>query len=246
MNIFLSGCTGKMGNTICDICKNSKEYKITAGYSYEKNDTKDFTVYTDISNVKEDFDIIIDFSSKVALNDVLQLALKRNKPVVLATTGFDEDDIKNIEKASKKIPILHSSNMSFGVNASIELISFATKILKNYDIEIIEKHHNLKKDSPSGTAKMMLNEIIKNRPDLKAVYGREGISSLRNENEIGVHSVRGGSIVGEHKVIFAGDDEIIEITHIANSKKIFANSALKLAKKLVGMPNGYYSIKDFL
>ena len=190
-------------------------------------------------------DVIVDFSHYSRLDTLLDYAVTNELPLVIATTGYSDEILKKIEDSSKKIPILLSSNMSLGINLLQDILEKITPILyPNYDIELIEKHHNKKIDSPSGTAKTLLEVMKKSIDDvIEEKYGRVGMEK-REKNEIGVHSLRGGTIVGEHSVLFCGNDEIIELKHTALSKKIFAEGALQGAKFIIGKEPGLYSMKD--
>ena len=194
-------------------------------------------------------DVIIDFSSPKTLDEELSYAVEKKLPIVLCSTGFSQEDLKNVVEASKSIPILRSGNMSLGINTAAKLIQEAAKILagNGFDIEIVEAHHNKKKDAPSGTALLLadaINEVCDNRYEY--VYDRSERREERPENEIGISSIRGGSIVGEHSIIFAGLDEVIEIKHTAYSRAIFGKGAVSAAKFLKGKSAGMYSMKDVL
>lgn len=196
-------------------------------------------------DINEKIDVVIDFSHFSKLNDLLDRCAERNYPLVIATTGYSGETLEKIVETSKKIPILLSSNTSLGINAINSILEkLVPRLEENFDIEIIEKHHNKKIDSPSGTAITLL-ETIQNSLHEKydVVYGREGMAK-REKKEIGVHAVRGGTIVGEHTIIFAGEDEIIEISHKALSKKIFAVGALKCADFIIGKQPRLYTMKD--
>lgn len=198
----------------------------------------------DLTNEKGD--IIIDFSHFSRIPNMLNFAVNNNIPIVICTTGYDDKILSQIKEASSKIPILLSSNTSIGINLMNDLVSKMAENLNGFDIEIIEMHHNKKVDSPSGTAKTLFNAInqtLENKMNL--INGREG-NHKRDKNEIGIHSIRGGSVVGEHRVIFYGDDEAIEIKHSAMSKKIFVYGAIKAAKFLIGKNPNLYSMKDVL
>ena len=198
----------------------------------------------DLTNEKGD--IIIDFSHFSRIPNMLNFAVNNNIPIVICTTGYDDKILSQIKEASSKIPILLSSNTSIGINLMNDLVSKMAENLNGFDIEIIETHHNKKVDSPSGTAKTLFNAInqtLENKMNL--INGREG-NHKRDKNEIGIHSIRGGSVVGEHRVIFYGDDESIEIKHSAMSKKIFVYGAIKAAKFLIGKNPNLYSMKDVL
>lgn len=198
----------------------------------------------DLSNEKGD--IIIDFSHFSRIPNMLNFAVNNNIPIVICTTGYDDKILSQIKEASSKIPILLSSNTSIGINLMNDLVSKMAENLNGFDIEIIETHHNKKVDSPSGTAKTLfnvINQTLENKMNL--INGREG-NHKRDKNEIGIHSIRGGSVVGEHRVIFYGDDEAIEIKHSAMSKKIFVYGAIKAAKFLIGKKPNLYGMKDVL
>lgn len=198
----------------------------------------------DLTNEKGD--IIIDFSHFSRIPNMLNFAVNNNIPIVICTTGYDDKILNQIKEASSKIPILLSSNTSIGINLMNDLVSKMAENLNGFDIEIIETHHNKKVDSPSGTAKTLFNAInqtLENKMNL--INGREG-NHKRDKNEIGIHSIRGGSVVGEHRVIFYGDDEAIEIKHSAMSKKIFVHGAIKSAKFLIGKKPNLYGMKDVL
>lgn len=199
-------------------------------------------------NLNVEYDAIIDFSHFTLIDDVLEAGIAKKVPVLVATTGHTQEQLQKIEKAAEIIPIIKATNTSVGVNIVNEIVAFATKLLKDFDIEIVEKHHNRKIDAPSGTASTLL-EIVKENlndgNDYRTVYGREG-HSKRAEKEIGVHSIRGGNIVGEHSVIYAKNDEIIEIKHEALSRKMFSDGAVKAIEFLSGKNAGKYTMRDVL
>ena len=199
-----------------------------------------------MSEVEELADVNIDFSHHSTIEDTLSYAIKNKTPLVIATTGFNDEELTKIKKASNIIPIFHSSNMSLGVNVLVKLVKEAAKSLNGFDIEIIEKHHNKKLDAPSGTAVMIANGVKEVLPDSEYIYGRHGRSDKRSSNEIGIHAIRGGTIVGEHTTIFAGHDEVVEIKHSAQSKDIFAKGAIAAAKFLVKQEAGYYNMNNML
>ena len=205
-----------------------------------------FKTYHKMSEVEELADVIIDFSHHSTIEDTLSYAIKTKTPIVIATTGFNDEELTKIKKASNIIPIFHSSNMSLGVNVLVKLVKEAAKSLNGFDIEIIEKHHNKKLDAPSGTAVMIANGVKEVLPDSEYIYGRHGRSDKRSSNEIGIHAIRGGTIVGEHTTIFAGHDEVVEIKHSAQSKDIFAKGAIAAAKFLVKQEAGYYNMNNML
>ena len=202
--------------------------------------------YENLKTFDKKCDVIIDFSHFTSLEDILEYAVDNKTPVIIATTGHTKEQTDKILKASSEIPILKTTNTSLGVSIVNEILSYATKLLRGFDIELIEKHHNRKIDAPSGTANTML-EVIRESLDkeMELVYGREG-HKKREENEIGVHVIRAGNIVGEHSVIFSKGDEVIEIKHEALSRRIFADGAADAANKLINKKNGLYSMKDLL
>lgn len=247
INILICGIGGKMGGEIAEILKNDDNTDIVCGVDLKTSDNVNVPVYTSFDEVKEKTDVIIDFSSPSVLKDELNWAVKQRCPVVLATTGYTYDDLQLIERAAKKTAVFKTANFSMGINLIAKLARRAAEILGNdFDIEIIEKHHNNKKDAPSGTA-IMLADAVNAAYDggKEYLYGRKGITGKRGK-EIGFHSVRGGTITGEHEILFAGDDEIITISHAAASRKVFATGAIKAAKWLVGKPAGLYNMNDLL
>lgn len=248
IKIILSGCNGKMGKVITSCIKDRNDCCIVAGIDKNFEITDDFPVFESPEDVFVDADVIIDFSHPSLTSCVLDYAVKKNLPVVVSTTGLSEEQKLYLEKVSIKIPVFFSANMSIGVNLILELCKKAAAILENdFDIEIIEKHHNQKIDAPSGTALMLadgINEALKT-PDTY-VYDRHSVRKKRDKNEIGIHSVRGGTIVGEHDVIFAGRDEVITITHSALSKEIFAVGAVNAAIFLSKQKAGLYNMKNIV
>ena len=242
--ILLSGCGGRMGRVIADICRENTDFTIVCGVD-PRNPECDFPVYDDFSKVKEDADVLIDFSFHTAITGVLSYALERKIPAVIATTGFTKEELALIEEAEKVIPVFRSANMSLGINLISQLAKKAAKLLPDFDIEIIEKHHNQKVDSPSGTALMIADEICSVLPgEMKYLHGREGICGKRTKDEIGIHAVRGGTFVGEHEILFAGSHEVVTISHSAQSREILANGAVCAARFVLDKPAGAYSMKD--
>ncbi len=246
MKIFLFGINGKMGKMICESAGNFPGVEICGGFDLNK--TSAYKVFDNVDAVDIPFDVIVDFSRPEALDNIIKLAEKFKKPVVFATTGYDENALKKIEALSKKVAVFRSGNMSLGVNTVIELVERATEILfDRFDVEIIEKHHNQKVDSPSGTAKMLADAVNKAADEKAAfVYGREGKDTLRKKNDVGIHAVRGGTIIGEHEVMFCGNDEIVTISHTALSRKIFADGAINAAIYMNGKKTGMYNMKNVL
>ncbi|OHW61707.1 4-hydroxy-tetrahydrodipicolinate reductase [Andreesenia angusta] len=243
--IILCGCNGVMGRVIDGVVAEDPGAEIVAGVDLFDGVENSYPVFKDISEFSGEADAIIDFSKPEALPSILDYSVKTGIPAIIASTGYSEDELESMREASKKAPILFSGNMSLGVNVLIDLLRKAVNSLPGFDIEIIEKHHNKKVDSPSGTARMLAdaaNEELNGQ--MSFVHGRVGNDTKRTPNEIGVHAVRGGSIVGEHTVIFAGVDEIVEIKHTAMSKKIFAVGSVRAAHYMTGKPAGLYSMSD--
>ena len=250
VNILMNGYLGRMGRVILELSKERDDLEVIAGVDYKapENEVFSFSTYTDYSNIEIKPYVIIDFSNPVALDGILSYALANEVPVVICTTGFSEEQLAKIDEASKSIPVFFSANMSIGVNLISELAKKAAEILyPGFNIEIVEAHHNQKLDAPSGTALMIADEIASVLPE-KVDYetNRAAKREKRPVNEIGIHAVRAGTIVGEHEVIFGGPDEVIKISHHAASRKIFANGALNAAAFLAGKAPGKYSMKDLI
>ena len=245
LKIIINGYSGSMGKVLTKCANEDSELEIVCGASKDDLDVP-FKIYHKMSDVEELADVIIDFSHHSTIEDTLSYAIKTKTPIVIATTGFNDEELTKIKKASNIVPIFHSSNMSLGVNVLVKLVKEAAKSLNGFDIEIIEKHHNKKLDAPSGTAVMIANGVKEVLPDSEYIYGRHGRSDKRSSNEIGIHAIRGGTIVGEHTTIFAGHDEVVEIKHSAQSKDIFAKGAIAAAKFLVKQEAGYYNMNNML
>lgn len=242
--ILLTGCGGRMGKVVAQLCETRDDFSVVAGVDPTLPSCA-FPVYAHCSEVKETVDVIIDFSFHAAITEIMEYAVANQIPAVIATTGFDREELDLIEDAEKKIPVFRSANMSLGVNLICQLAKRAAKLLPDFDIEIIEKHHNQKVDSPSGTALMIADEICSVLPaKVEYVHGRSGICGKRTKNEIGIHAVRGGTIVGEHEILFAGGNETVTISHTAQSREILANGAVCAAAFLIDKPAGAYSMKD--
>ncbi|MFA9381553.1 MAG: 4-hydroxy-tetrahydrodipicolinate reductase [Acetanaerobacterium sp.] len=246
--IILSGCNGAMGRVIADCIAPRSDCAIVAGIDINTARYADFEVYDRPNKLIADADVIIDFSHPTALAPLLDMAVDRKLPIVVCTTGLLQEHLDAMKNASAQIPVFHSGNMSLGINLMIALAKKAAAILGNdFDIEIIEKHHNRKLDAPSGTALMIanaVNETLDNR--CRYEYDRHVRREKRPKNEIGIHAVRGGSIVGEHEVLFAGPDEIVSITHSARSRDVFATGAINSALFLCGKTPGIYDMTDLL
>lgn len=249
IKIIMHGCNGHMGQVISEIVKNDEFSTIVAGIDLYNEKKNDYPVFKSFAECEVDADVIIDFASAKATDSLLDLCLQKGVPVVLCTTGLSEQQLERIEKDSKKVAILKSANMSLGINTLLKLLQDAAKVFvpAGYDIEIIEKHHNQKIDAPSGTALALadsINEVFENEYVYK--YDRTLEREKRDKKEIGMSVVRGGTIVGEHEVIFAGTDEVIEIKHTAYSKAVFGKGAVEAAKFLAGKAPGLYNMSDVI
>ncbi len=248
INIALVGANGKMGQVISRLLSESEDARIVCGIDINTTMKNDFPVYTNLNDSRESFSVIIDFSHPSSLEGTLSYALSHKKAVVIATTGLSSAQMDDIKKASDEIPVFFSANMSLGINLLIDLVKKAATVLQDsFDIEIIEKHHNQKIDAPSGTALAIadaINDTCDNSNEY--VYDRHSTRKKRSKNEIGIHSLRGGTIVGEHSVIYAGNDEFIEIKHTATSKEIFAVGAIKAAKFIADKTPGFYGMNDII
>ncbi|MBQ2613856.1 MAG: 4-hydroxy-tetrahydrodipicolinate reductase [Clostridia bacterium] len=247
-NILLSGANGKMGQAVTRAIEQNDLVTISAGFDINTEQKAGYPVYDDLSQVTEPVDAIIDFSHPAMLDRILDYATAQNIPAVICTTGLSTDQLSRIEYESKNIPIFFSANMSLGVNLLIDLVSRAAKILEDqFDIEIIEKHHNQKLDAPSGTA-LAIADAIADTVSYPAeyTYDRHSVRKKRDKREIGIHAVRGGTIVGEHEVLFAGTDECISLKHTATSKEVFAVGAVKAALFLKNQKPGLYAMKDLI
>lgn len=247
-NIIITGANGKMGKVIKSIVENRDDCKIVAGVDLNTEDNGCFPIYSSINDVNEKADAIIDFSNPVLLDDLLAYSEKTGTPLVIATTGYNDEQKEKINQASNNSPIFFTYNMSMGINLLANLAKRATEILGNeFDIEIVEKHHNQKIDAPSGTALMLADAICEVTPEpMKYEYDRHSKREKRTKNEIGLHAIRGGTIVGEHDIIFAGRDEIITLSHSARSKEIFAVGAVNAAVYMNGKPAGLYDMKELI
>lgn len=246
IKILLCGVSGAMGKTLLEIVKDSDEFEVVAGIALENLDLG-FNVYQSFDDVKEEIDVVIDYSSPNLIEKILNFCKSKKLPLVIATTGLSDENMSLIAQASKQIAIVQSGNYSIGINVLEKCAKLLSQLLIDYDIEILEKHHNKKKDAPSGTAKMLFDAVNEGRnKSLEKNVGRRGISEGRKSNEVGISSIRAGSIVGEHEVIFSAGDETITIKHQAQSKKIFANGSLKAAKFVISKENGKYNMEDVL
>ena len=245
---IMNGCHGVMGHVITDIISKDDAIEIVAGVDMNTETYAGYPVFKSLAECPE-ADVIIDFSTAKAVPALLAFSKAKKIPVVLCTTALSEETTALMQETSKEVAILKSANMSVGVNLLLDLVQRAAVILaeSGFDIEIVEKHHNQKIDAPSGTAMALadaINQAMEER--YHYVYDRSQVREKREKTEIGIHAVRGGNIVGEHDVIFAGRDEVIELTHRATSREVFAVGAVKAAKFLAGKPAGLYTMKEVL
>lgn len=249
IKIIMHGCNGKMGQVISGIVAADAELELVAGIDTRDDGHNPYPVYTDIDECDVEADCLIDFSAAAAVDKMLDYCVERKLPCVLCTTGLSEAQLEKVKNVSEKIAVLKSANMSLGVNMLLKILKEAAGILApaGFDIEIVEKHHNLKVDAPSGTALALadsINEELGN--EYEYVYDRSTRREKRPEKEIGISAVRGGTIVGDHDVIFAGNDEVVTFSHRAYSKAVFGNGAVQAAKFLAGKPAGMYDMSDVI
>ncbi|MFI3324676.1 MAG: 4-hydroxy-tetrahydrodipicolinate reductase [Clostridia bacterium] len=245
--IILCGCLGHMGKVISSLANANPDCEIVAGVDILTASDEKFPIYKNILDVTDEADVIIDFSHPSLLDSILEFA-NGKLPVILCTTGYTSEQVEKITMASLNTAIFYSRNMSLGINLLIELSKKAAKVLGNtFDVEIIEKHHNKKIDAPSGTALMIADGIKNVRDDLDTyMYDRHSQRKARETREIGIHAIRGGTIVGEHEVVFAGNHEIISISHSAQSKELFATGAINAGIYMNGKTQGLYDMSDML
>ena len=247
INVLVNGCNGRMGQEVIKQMDNYSNLLLVAGFDKFDNNLNTFPVFTDIEKINEKVDLIIDFSVPVASLNLLEYAKQNNIAMVIATTGFTDEEINIINDYSKYIPIFKSANMSFDICLMSKIVANLAQVLKDTDIEIIETHHNKKIDSPSGTAMLLADSINKSLGNkMKYTFDRSSVHSKRENNEIGISSIRGGNIVGEHTVKFFGPFETFEITHTSYSRSVFADGALKAAEFIATQPAGLYSMNDLV
>lgn len=249
IKILMHGCNGKMGRMITEIVKNDENAVITAGVDAYTEVQNDYPVFDSIEKCDVDADVIVDFSNSAAVDKLLDYCVEKQMPVVLCTTGLSEEQLEKVKKASEKTAVLKSANMSMGINLLLKLLAEAAKVLApaGYDIELVEKHHNQKLDAPSGTALALADSINGALGEKYSyVYDRSQVRQKRDSREIGISAVRGGTIVGEHEVLFAGTDEVIEFKHTAYSRSVFAKGAVEAAKFLAGQKPGMYDMGDVI
>ncbi|MCL2718864.1 MAG: 4-hydroxy-tetrahydrodipicolinate reductase [Lachnospiraceae bacterium] len=249
INAIMHGCNGKMGQTISNLLTEDQTIRIVAGIDAFDNGKNSFPVFTNINECNIPADVIIDFSIASAMDALLDYCAAKQIPCVVCTTGLSETQLSRLEKAAKDVAILKSANMSLGINLLLKILKEATNVLApaGFDIEIVEKHHNQKIDSPSGTALALgdsINEELSN--EYNYVFDRSKTRTKREKKEIGFSAVRGGNIVGEHDVIFAGTDEIVTFSHTAYSRTVFAKGAIEAAKFIAGKMAGLYTMADVI
>jgi len=246
---IMHGCNGRMGQFITGIAAGDEKIEIVAGVDPSDHIQNKYPVFDSIEKCDVEADVIIDFASAKATDALLDYCVEKQIPCVLCTTGLSEEQLKKVEEVSKKVAILKSANMSMGINLLMKLLKEASGVLADagFDIEIVEKHHNQKVDAPSGTALALadaVNEALDN--EYEYVYDRSGRREVRPKKEIGISAVRGGTIVGDHDVIFAGLNEVITFSHQAYSREVFAKGAIQAAKYLAGKPAGYYNMSNVI
>lgn len=249
VKVIMHGCNGKMGQTIAGLIAADEEIELVAGVDAFDAGKNQFPVFKSIAECTVEADAVIDFSAAPAVDGLLDYCVAKNLPCVLCTTGLSEAQLAKVKEASEKVAILKSANMSLGINMLLKLLKEAAGILApaGFDIEIVEKHHNQKVDAPSGTALALadsINEELDN--SYQYVYDRSQVREKRTQKEIGISAVRGGTIVGDHDVIFAGADEVITFSHRAYSKAVFGKGAIQAAKFLAGKPAGMYDMSDVI
>lgn len=247
INILISGALGRMGKKVYEATLSSESVNAVCGVDIVSDSTNaKIPVYQGFNGITEKVDVVVDFSAPANLDNVLKFCLSTNTPAVLCATGYTPEQIDKIKDASNKIAIFRSGNMSLGVNVLIDLVKKCASALYGFDVEIIEKHHNQKVDAPSGTALMLADAVKDVQNEKHYTYGREGIVGKRDKNEIGIHAVRGGNIVGEHDVIFAGNFETVTLSHQATDRSVFAEGAIKAATYLAGKKVGLYNMNDVI
>ena len=249
VKVIMHGCNGKMGQTISSLIAADEEIVIVAGIDAADSGKNDYPVFPSIGECTVDADAVIDFSVAAAVDGLLDYCAEKKLPCVLCTTGLSEAQIEKVKRTAKQTAVLKSANMSLGINMLLKLLKEAAQVLSpaGFDIEIVEKHHNLKLDAPSGTAPALADSINGEMGDsFEYVYDRSQVRQKRNAKEIGISAVRGGTIVGDHDVIFAGADEVVTFSHRAYSKAVFGKGAIQAAKFLAGKPAGLYDMADVI
>lgn len=247
IKVLINGCNGRMGQVLAKEIDRFPNLLLAGGFDINDNGKNTFPVYSNIDDIKERPDVIVDFSIPCATFNILKYAVKENVPIVIATTGFTKEQLDEIKEFSNSIPVFQSSNMSFDINLMKKVVAEVAKNLKGTDIEIVETHHNRKVDAPSGTAVLLadaINEVMDE--NLEYNFNRHDIHEKRNPNEIGFSSIRGGNIVGEHSVMFFGEHETFEIKHTSYSRDVFAEGALKACEFIASQAAGLYGMDDMV
>lgn len=247
--IIMHGCNGKMGQVISNLVKEDENTTMVAGIDVSNHIQNEYPVFKNIKECNIEADVIIDFASAVAVDELLDYCLEKSIPCVLCTTGLSKEQLEKVDEVAQSVAVLKSANMSLGINMLLKLLKDATAVLEpaGFDIEVVEKHHNQKIDAPSGTALALadsINEELNN--EYEYIYDRSKTREKRTKKEIGMSVIRGGTIVGEHDVIFAGEDEVITFSHTAYSKAVFAKGAICAAKFLHGKEKGMYNMSDVI
>ena len=249
LKVLISGCNGHMGRVVAQICQEAEDVEITAGFDLLGQENEDFPVFSTPKAFQGQADVLIDFSAPAALPALLDLGRERKIPLVLATTGYTQEQLAAVEEAAKEVAIFRSANMSLGINVLSALVKRASAALgEDFDVEIVERHHRRKVDAPSGTALLLAEAAAQGLPyEPEYVYERASVRRPRGKREIGISAVRGGNIVGDHDVIFAGRDEVIELKHSAMSREVFASGALRAARFLAAINGpGLYSMRELV
>jgi len=248
INIAICGASGKMGHFIADVIASREDCKTVCGIDKFGEKYSDFEIVREVSQMPEKPDVIIDFSNPASLDSLIEYCTMNSVALVIGTTGYSKEEIEKINKAAQQIPVFFTFNMSLGINLLTDLAKRAASILgEQFDIEIVEQHHNQKIDAPSGTAIMLANAINEELDNKYTyVYDRHSVRAKRDKHEIGMHAVRGGTIVGTHEIIFAGRDEVITLKHEAHSKQVFAVGSVNAACFLAGKPAGLYSMNELI
>lgn len=243
--VLIHGSTGTMGKVLIDMIEQDDRFTFAGGVSNMIAGDETYPIFASVCEVNVPYDVIIDFSHYSLMDRLIEEVAQCGKPLVMATTGLSAEQEQAVDTLSQTVPVFRAKNFSIGVNLLAHLIQSAQKVLSGFDIEIIEKHHNRKVDSPSGTA-YFLADALNTSGSYRYQHGREGNQTRRQPDEIGIHAVRGGTIVGEHDVIFAGTDEVIELSHAAHSKRVFAHGALSAAAFLANQAPGYYNMNNLM
>lgn len=245
IKVLVNGCNGKMGQEVVKSVQKTENMEVFCGVDRVDNGDNNFPVFTNVNEINGRPDIIIDFSVPQATFNILEYARENKVPIVVATTGFSEEELNKIKEYSKELPIFQSFNMSYSINVMKKVVAELAKLFSDTDIEIVDVHHRRKVDSPSGTALILANSINEARENSMVYeYNRHSKREKRNEKEIGIHSIRGGTEAGKHTVMFLGENESFEVTHNVTSRSIFADGAVKAAKFLINQENGFYNMDN--